>query len=254
MTEQQQKFVEPILSTFENEDIKNFAVELLNKLPGYIWEVGASSTGKYHPEYTLGTLGLMKHQMAVVRFINFFFELDQYKNRFDSRKRDLLRVAALVHDGRKSGFQEDYEKSKYTKFEHPLMMAKEIYSYRDKGVLTEEELKYISFAVSSHMGQWNTDKRSEVTLPTPKNEAGELIHLADYLASRKCLNMSFDDYVIPEEEAEDVNPLEYVIGFGKHKGKALKDIPADYLAWLSGQELREPLKTCVNHILKNNLN
>ena len=251
MTEQQLKFVEPILSTFENEDIKNFAVELLNKLPDYIWDVGASSTGKYHPAYTLGQLGLMKHQVAVVRFINFFFELDQYKNRFDSRKRDLLRVAALVHDGRKSGSQEDYEKSKYTKFDHPLIMGKEIYSYRDKNFLSEEELKYIAFAVSSHMGQWNTDKKvKDLTLPLPKDEAGELLHLADYLASRKCLNMSFEEYELPGEKKEAVAPSEYVIGFGKHRGKALKDIPEDYLSWLSGQELQEPLKTCLVQFLK----
>ena len=251
MTEQQQKFVEPILSTFENEDIKNFAVELLNNLPDYVWEVGASSTGKYHPAYTLGTLGLMKHQIAVVRFINFFFELDQYKNRYDSRHRDLLRVAALVHDGRKSGSQEDYDKSKYTKFDHPLAMGKVIYSYKDKNFLPEDELKYIAFAVSSHMGQWNTDKKAkDITLPLPKDEAGELIHLADYLASRKCLNMSFDEYEIPSEKKIDTDPLDYVIGFGKHRGKALRDVPTDYLSWLSGQELQEPLKTLVPLVLK----
>lgn len=28
--------------------------------------------------------------------------------------------------------------------------------------------------------------------------------------------------------------------FGKHKGKPLKDIPRDYIAWLSGQEIRDP--------------
>lgn len=33
MTEEQLKFVEPILNTFENEDIRSFAVEILNELP-----------------------------------------------------------------------------------------------------------------------------------------------------------------------------------------------------------------------------
>lgn len=250
MTEEQLKFVEPILNTFENEDIRLFAVEILNELPSYIWEVGASSTGKYHPSYTLGVLGLMKHQVAVVRFVNFFFELEQYKNRFTSRQRDLLRLAALTHDGRKSGSQEDYEKSKYTKFEHPLLMAKVYLSYKDKGFLPEEELKYIAVAITKHMGQWNTDKRSSITLPKPSDEASELLHLADYLASRKCLNMSFDDYVVPKEELPDVAPGDYVITFGKHSGSALKDVPKSYLSWLSNQELKEPLKTFVNQILK----
>ena len=106
MTEQQLKFVEPILLTIKSEDIRNFAKQLLDDLPAYIWQVGASSTGKYHPAYTLGEYGLMKHQIAVVRFLNFFFELEQYQNRFSEREQDLLRVAALIHDGRKSGSQE----------------------------------------------------------------------------------------------------------------------------------------------------
>ena len=250
MTEEQLKFVEPILNTFENDDIKDFATEILNNLPSYIWEVGASSTGKYHPAYTLGVLGLMKHQVAVCRFINFFFELEQYKNRFDSRQRDLLRLAALTHDGRKSGSQEDYEKSKYTKFEHPLLMAKVYMSYKDKNFLPEEELKYIAVAITKHMGQWNTDNRSQFALPKPSDEASELLHLADYLASRKCLNMSFDDYVIPKEELPDIDPQDYVITFGKHSGSALKDIPKSYLSWLSNQDLKEPLKTFVEQILK----
>lgn len=249
MTEEQLKFVKPILDTFENEDIKTFAIEILDNMPAYIWEVGASSTGKYHPSYTIGYYGLMKHQVAVVRFVNFFFELEQYKKRYDSRRRDLIRLAALSHDGRKSGSQEDYEKSKYTKFEHPILIAKVILSYKDKGFLPEEELKFIASLQTKHMGSWNTDKKSKLVLPTPNDESSELLHLADYLASRKCLNMSFDDYEVPEVEIElpDINT--YKMPFGKHKDKLIKDVPKDYLEWLSGQELKEPLKTFVKQLV-----
>lgn len=76
MTEERMKLVEPILNTFENEDIKEFAIVLLDNLPEYIWHVGASSTGKYHPSYCLGELGLMRHQIAVVRFLNFSLNLN----------------------------------------------------------------------------------------------------------------------------------------------------------------------------------
>ncbi|WP_346961407.1 DUF3820 family protein [Clostridium sp.] len=246
MTEEQLKFVKPILDTFENEDIKTFAIEILNNMPTYIWEVGASSTGKYHPSYTIGHYGLMKHQVAVVRFVNFFFELEQYKERYDPRKRDLIRLAALSHDGRKSGSQEDYEKSKYTKFEHPILIAKAILSYKDKGFLPEEELKFIAGIQTKHMGSWNTDKKSKLVLPTPNDEPSELLHLADYLASRKCLNISFDDYEIPVQE---IDLDEYKMPFGKYKDKLLKDVPRDYIEWLSGQELKEPLNTAVKKIL-----
>jgi len=31
--------------------------------------------------------------------------------------------------------------------------------------------------------------------------------------------------------------------FGKHKGRELRDLPNDYLAWLADRELREPLRS-----------
>lgn len=249
MTKEQLDFIQPILYTFENEDIKIFAEKVIDDMPDYIWEVGASSTGKYHPKYTLGELGLMKHQIAVVRFINFFFELEQYKKRFDSRQRDLMRLAALTHDARKSGSQEDYKKSKYTKFNHPLLMAKEYMLYVEKGYLSKEELKFIATLISKHMGQWNTDKKSNIELPKPNDEASELLHLADYLASRKCLDMSFDDYLLPKEELPDINT--YKMPFGKHKDMLIKEVPIDYIEWLSKQSLKEPLKTFTSQLLNH---
>ena len=78
MMEQQSNMVDPILNTIVNDDIREFAKVLVDGLPQYVWEVGASSTGKYHPQYSLGEGGLMRHQIAVVRFLNFFFDLEQY--------------------------------------------------------------------------------------------------------------------------------------------------------------------------------
>ena len=85
MTDERLKLVQPVLDTFENTDIKEFAIVLLDNLPDYIWHVGASSTGKYHPAYSLGEGGLMRHQIAVVRFLNFFFALEQYNSKFNTQ-------------------------------------------------------------------------------------------------------------------------------------------------------------------------
>lgn len=240
MIEEQAKLIEPILSAFENDDIKEFAYMLVDGLPPYIWEVGASSSGKYHPDYTLGKYGLMKHQIAVVRFLNFFFELEQYQDEFDSRERDLLRIAGLVHDGRKSGSQEEFEHNKYTKFDHPIAMARVIASYRDKGLLPDEELKIIASAISKHMGQWNVDKKSKDTLPKPNDKYSKLLHLADYLASRKCLNMSFDDY----KPSKTPNVNEYILPFGKYRGLKLIDVASTdkgYIEWCKANISDEPL-------------
>lgn len=230
MTDEKLNLLKPILDTFENEDIKEFAIVLLDKLPEYIWHVGASSTGKYHPAYSLGEGGLMRHQIAVVRFLNFFFELEQYNSKLTSREMDLMRVAGLVHDGMKSGTQEQFEKSKYTKFEHPILMAIKV--RETTGYIAENELEIIADTISKHMGQWNTDKKSSITLPKPSDKFSRMLHVADYLASRKSLTMDFDKYTIVQKSIEfDEN---YTITFGKHSGQRLIDVyksAPDYIAW-----------------------
>ena len=241
MTEERLKLVQPILDTFQNEDIKEFAIVLLDRLPEYIWHVGASSTGKYHPQYSLGEGGLMRHQMAVVRFLNFFFELEQYNSKLTSREMDLMRLAGLTHDGMKSGTQEDYETSKYTKFDHPLQMANLIRSY-DGQYLTHDELEMMATAISKHMGAWNTDNKSSVVLPKPNDKFSRMLHVADYLASRKCLTMDFDNYMQVKAEAPDLKT--YVMPFGsKHKGELLIDIAVNdpsYIIWMEENLRREP--------------
>jgi len=231
MTDEQLKLVQPILDTFENLDIKEFATVLLNDIPNYIWHVGASSTGKYHPAYSLGEGGLMRHQIAVVRFLNFFFALEQYNTKFTSRERDLMRLAGLVHDARKSGSQEDYEKSKYTKFNHPVLMADVIRRF-DGQYLNHDELELIADTISKHMGQWNTDRKSSLELPKPNDKYSRLVHLADYLASRKDLTMDFEGYIATPTSVT-FDP-EYKISFGKHSGRRLIDVynaTPDYIAW-----------------------
>lgn len=254
MTEARLNLVKPILDTFENEDIKEFAVVLLDNIPEYVWHVGASSTGKYHPQYSLGEGGLMRHQMAVVRFLNFFLGLEQYSNKIPSRERDLMRIAALTHDARKSGTQEDYERSKYTKFNHPILMADVIRSYDGK-YLNHDELELIANIISKHMGQWNSDKKSEVTLPKPDDIYSELVHLADYLASRKDLTVEFGvQHIVAEKKEFDVN---YTLPFGKHAGKRLIDIyrtTPDYVDWMekniNKREVLDMIKSMKEYLKK----
>lgn len=250
MTEEQKKLVEPALNTIVNDDIRKFAETLVDNLPKYIWEVGASSTGKYHPAYSLGVGGLMRHQVAVVRFLNFFLELDQYGADFADRQKDLMRVAALVHDGRKSGDQADYEKSKYTKFDHPLKMAEVI---RNTEGLNTEEKEYIANCIESHMGQWNVDKKSNIKLPKPEETHQELVHLADYLASRKDLSVSFDNYEVHKPEPIDISTWKF--SFGKHKDELAIDVyksDPDYLEWceenIQRRDVQEVIKALKNSI------
>lgn len=250
MTEQQNKIVAPILATIINEDIREFANVLVDGLPRYIWEVGASSTGKYHPEYSLGIGGLMRHQIAVVRFLNYFFELEQYNTKFTSRTMDLMRVAGLVHDGRKSGEQSDYERSKFTKFDHPIQMTNIIRSYEGK-YLNHDELEFIAHCIESHMGQWSTDRKSSVVLPKPMDEYQQFVHLTDYLASRKDLTMAFEKMEVPVTQTTSANINDYIITFGKYKGTRLVDLfkrDHDYCMWLKANSYQREVVEMIKQI------
>ena len=248
MTEQQSRMITPILDTIVNDDIREFATVLVEGLPPYIWEVGASSTGKYHPAYSLGEGGLMRHQIAVVRFLNYFFELEQYNTKFTSRECDLMRVAGLVHDGRKSGEQTDYQRSKFTKFDHPIQMANVIRSY-DGQYLNHDELEFMAHCIESHMGQWSTDRKSSVVLPKPMDECQQFVHLADYLASRKDLTMAFDIAETPKPTPTNID--DYVIAFGKYKGTKLVDLfnkDRSYCMWLKDNSYQREVVEMIKQI------
>lgn len=253
MTEQQNNMVTPILATIVNDDIREFAKMLVEGLPSYIWEVGASSTGKYHPAYSLGVGGLMRHQIAVVRFLNYFFELEQYNTKFTSREMDLMRIAGLVHDGRKSGEQVDYEKSKFTKFDHPIQMANVIRSY-DGQCLNHDELEFIAHCIESHMGQWNTDRKSKTVLPKPLDDYQHFIHLADYLASRKDLTITFDNIEQAKPQVQIPSLNEYKMTSGSFVGKTIPEIAKirpNYLTWAIENHPNEIVRTLAKQFIAN---
>ena len=63
-----ERFFKEELEVFENDDIQEFCIELLDTAPTYFWQVSASSTNKYHPDYTVGFMGLAKHVKGATRF------------------------------------------------------------------------------------------------------------------------------------------------------------------------------------------
>ena len=48
-------------------------------------------------------------------------------------------------------------------------------------------------AIATHMGEWNKSSYSEIVLPKPKTKFQIFIHICDYLASRKFINIEFDE-------------------------------------------------------------
>lgn len=238
-----------ILNTFETDNIKRFAELCIETIPEYFWHVPASSTGKYHPVYALGDGGLVRHTLALCRIMNHLFNLDWFRQEYSAEERDCLRLAGLMHDTRKSGSQEDYEKSKWTKFDHPIQAADVVYkTYIDNKDSLSTRGIYIDMickAIESHMGQWSTDKRSSVVLPVPEADYQALVHLCDYLASRKDIEVLFDG------AKQDIQPEKpdihtWTLPFGKYKGMTLFDVQAEnpgYIEWAKNNLTSEPIRS-----------
>lgn len=178
----------------QNEKYREDLKKLVNLLPDYFFIVPASSTGKYHPEFSLGDSGLVRHTKAAVRIAYELFKNNVIGSQFSSQQKDLMLMALVLHDGLKSGL----EKQKYTQVDHPLLVSNYIKENKGQLTLTDEEVRFICEAIESHMGEWNKDFNDIEVLPLPKNKYQKFVHMCDFLASRKFLNIKFENNDIVE--------------------------------------------------------
>lgn len=183
------------LKTFEveigyikNPRYKESIKTLIELLPDYFFSVPAASTGKYHPGYAQNDGGLVRHTKAAVKIAHSLLDNPVTGSKFTSDEKELMMMALIMHDGLKSGL----EKEKYTKVEHPLLVSNYIKENKDKLTLTENEILAMTNMIESHMGAWNKDFNGNEVLPVPVNKYQKFVHMCDYLASRKFLEVPFD--------------------------------------------------------------
>jgi len=188
-------YFEKELSYMKNEKIKKDAIYLIEKLPSYFFEIPASSTGKYHPSYALGEGGLLRHTKAAVRIAQELLSDPVIGDKYTDKEQDIMLMGLMIHDGLKSG----KEHSKYTKFDHPLLIVKLIEEEQNNLNLSQEEQTLLKSIIASHMGPWNKDYDGNEVLPVPKTKYEKFVHMCDYLASRKCILIPFND----KNEIED---------------------------------------------------
>ena len=177
------------LSYIKDERVKNACIEMIKILPDYFFEIEASSTGKYHPSYALGKGGLVRHTKAAVRIAYDLLNDACIGDKYTDIEKDLMLMGLLLHDGVKSGIP----KEKYTRFDHPIMMAELIMDNEDVLGLEMEEIEFVCDVIRTHMGPWTTDFNGVEVLEKPKTKYQNFVHMCDYLASRKALEVPFDD-------------------------------------------------------------
>ena len=173
----------------EIELIQHYGIRTLVKrtlalAPECFWTMPASTSGKHHPEISLGEGGLIRHTKAVVKLTQMMLETLELQ----PVQRDCAIAAAILHDCCKKADDEEH-----TAPDHPLRAAHlwiDNY-FADSGLIEFAVATEVYLIIRSHMGRWNTSKHAPgLELPKPTSTLERLVHTADYLASRKDITIA----------------------------------------------------------------
>lgn len=168
------------LALIEDSALKEATENLVYTLPEYFFTIPASASGKYHPDYALGEGGLVRHVKAAIKIALELLKMEQYEDLLAYK--DEIIIALLLHDGWKRGKDDEG----YMLQDHPRIAAEVIRLYNFHNYTPG--LDKVASLIESHMGQWNADG----VLPKPITPSQQFVHLCDYLASRRFLEVNFD--------------------------------------------------------------
>ena len=181
------------IALIKNEGLRKVVYDYMSDadyVPDYFWTDGASSSGKYHPQFSQGVGGLVRHTKAVVMFAEELLRMSSYAYMREEYK-DYVIAACIIHDTVKYGYGKEIDKSQYA--DHADNAAKSFEEYCKN--YTDYTPHYLLLqAVRSHMGQWSTNKEDR-----PFTSVDRCVHMADYMASR-----SFIDIPSITKEWQDV--------------------------------------------------
>lgn len=167
------------IELIKGDALRTKVEEILKEIPDVMEHKPSSSSGKYHPEFDCGDGGNINHTKAVVRVLT---DLLQMYNSYDlySINVDNLYASAILHDMCKYG--ENPEEAEHTVSNHPILAAN----------LIRADFPQVAQIIESHMGKWNEIRNEEKEvigyLPIPINHEQWILHLADYIASRRYIS------------------------------------------------------------------
>jgi HD superfamily phosphohydrolase YqeK len=183
------KLFEREIDLIVNEDLRMAVKSYLEEAtPDYFWTDGASASGKFHPKFSQGVGGLVRHTKAVVMFAEELLRMSSYAYMKEEYK-DYVIAACLVHDTIKYG-EEEFDKSEYKN--HARNAADAFAFWCENNTPIGEPHFLLLNAIRSHMGQWSTDKEDR-----PFTSVDRCVHMADYIASRNFIDIPsiMDEYM-----------------------------------------------------------
>jgi hypothetical protein len=177
------KAFEKELVYIKNNDIRRFTEKAIESLPDYFFTVPGSSSGKYHPAYALGEGGLLRHVRACVRVAVELFRMHMFYGYFTNDELDIIIASLILHDGYKQGDGH----TNHTVTEHPILVSFAIKENKDlDGIISDKYRDMICGNLEHHMGWWTTNSKTGAeVLEPPEGKMQNLVHLIDYICSRK---------------------------------------------------------------------
>ena len=138
---------------------------------------------------------------------------------------------------------------------HPILAARWVLDTKVEHDIPDNYKQMIADCCESHSGEWNKSRSGKVIMSEPRNDREFFIHECDILSSRCDL-----DYIIPDElkellnvnaKVEVPNSSEYILTFGKHKGKTLAEVAEcdhGWISWAKENISREPIKSILKEM------
>lgn len=177
------------LEKIKNDDIREFTVDMLTRVPEYFYTAPASKSGRYHPKYAQGRGGLVRHTISAVNVLGsmirnktIIFALFN-KQYLSDTEVDICISAIILHDTVKQGPTNGGGGYLYEHAQAAVKyINKNLNKNRYKNIL--KEIDKILGCIYFHMGQWNKygDNFTNV-LKSQITPIHSLVHLCDYVSS-----------------------------------------------------------------------
>ena len=175
------KLFEREINLIVNEDLRMAVKSYMEEAtPDYFWTDGASSSGKYHPRFSQGIGGLVRHTKAVVMFAEELLKMSSYAYMREEYK-DYVISACILHDTCKYGWLDEPNTKDY---KHHAGMASANFKGWCENEIGYKPSEFLLNAIASHMGQWSTEKEDR-----PFTNIDRCVHMADYMASRSFIDI-----------------------------------------------------------------
>lgn len=162
------------------ENIKAFTMRALVDAPDAFWVIPASSTGKHHPKLAQGEGGLIRHTLAALYFGRDLC-IAYGVNKVEC---DIVKAALILHDVAKAIAEP-----------HDIVYATKLRWYT-RGEYDHPLVHSVIDCVRWHMGRWATgstdcqlSERGPKEFPRDFSVLERIVHLADYAASRKRVDL-----------------------------------------------------------------